>query len=283
MTAGGTGLDTMLALGYAADHTKRIRFGSLVSPVSYRHPVILTRQAIQLDHLSNGRMILGVGSGWVEQEHTMFSFDLGDLATRIDRLEEALQVITLLLRSDDPVNYAGRFYQLQDALLYPRPLHAHSPRILLGAKGPRRTLPLVARYADIWNGEGLTVEEFQNNSQLLDDLLHKVGRQPTDVKRTVYLPVLCGRTDDEFQQQIRGLRLLMTDLPTNPWQSVWEVLSEGFPTMIAGDPETVITKLQAYADAGVEELIIAWRGLDNYEGLERIATDIVSQFAAQRT
>src|SRR5207342_377435 len=126
------GLDTIRAMSYAADHTRHIQFGSLVSPVSYRHPVILARQAIILDHLSGGRMVLGLGSGWIESEHTMFGLDLGDMKTRLDRLEEALQVTTLPLRSPEPVTYSGRFYRLQEALLGPRPLHPNSPKILIG-------------------------------------------------------------------------------------------------------------------------------------------------------
>jgi alkanesulfonate monooxygenase SsuD/methylene tetrahydromethanopterin reductase-like flavin-dependent oxidoreductase (luciferase family) len=275
-------LDTILALGYAADHTRRVHFGSLVSPVSYRHPAILTRQAVMLDHLSGGRMILGVGSGWVELEHTIFGLAFGDMKTRMDRFEEALFVITQLLRNDEPISYSGRFYQLQDALIGPRPLHAHSPKVLIGAKGARRTLPLTARFADIWNGDGLTVPEFKEASALLDDLLRKEGRQPQEVKRTVLVPVLFGDSPAELDAQIRALRFVDPGLP-NSWEGALESLRSRRPSLIVGSADTVIAGLQEYADAGVEELIMNWRGLDAFEVLERFADQVLPQFAAVRS
>lgn len=276
------GIDTILALGYAADHTQRIQFGSLVSPVSYRHPVILTRQAILLDHLSGGRMILGVGSGWIEMEHTMFGLDLGDMTTRLDRFEEALHVITQLLRSETPVNYDGRFYHLQEAQIGPRPLHAHSPKLLIGAKGPRRTLPLAARFADVWNGDGLSVEQFREASSLLDDLLRKAGRQPSDVKRTALVPVLCGQNPADIEPQLHVYRRFIPDLPTHTWDSVADALRGRMPNLIIGPPETVIAGMQAYADAGVQEFIMNWRGLDDIAGLERMAEHVLPHLAAPK-
>lgn len=281
--AGVDGIDTILALSYAADHTRHIQFGSLVSPVSYRHPAILTRQAILLDHLSEGRMILGVGSGWIEMEHTMFGLELGDVKTRLDRFEEALHVITQLLRSEEPVNYTGRFYQLQEALLGPRPLHAPSPKLLIGARGPRRTLPLVARFADIWNGDDLSVEQFKEASLLLDGLLGKAGRQPSDVKRTVLVTVLCGSTLAEIETHLRAFRPLAPDLPTHPWEAVVEWLQKRQPNLIIGPPETVIARMRAYAEAGVEELIMKWRGLGHIEGLERLAEHVLPHFSAAKS
>jgi alkanesulfonate monooxygenase SsuD/methylene tetrahydromethanopterin reductase-like flavin-dependent oxidoreductase (luciferase family) len=135
-------------------------------------------------------------------------------------------------------------------------LHSHSPKLLIGAKGPRRTLPLVARFADIWNGDSLSVEEFKEASARLDDLLRKAGRQPSDVKRTVLVPVLCGQNPAEIEMQIRAFRPLNPDLPTHPWDSVVEGLRSKLSNLIIGPPETVIAGLQTYADAGVEEFIM---------------------------
>ena len=153
-------LETIVSLTYLADHTQRIHFGPLVAPLSFRDPTILARQALALDDLSGGRMILGVGAGWQEREHVMFGHELGDLTTRMARLEEGLEVLTRLLRSDAPTSYQGRFFQLQDALALPRPQRAGGPPILIGGIGPKRTLPLVARYADIWNALMVSPDEF---------------------------------------------------------------------------------------------------------------------------
>src|SRR5436309_15533284 len=144
-------LEMVVSLTYLADHTRRIHFGPLVAPVSFRHPTLLARQAAALDDLSGGRMILGVGAGWQAREHQLFGHDLGDVPARMARLEEGLAVISRLLREDEPVTYEGRFFQLRGATLLPRPQRVGGPPLLLGGNGPRRTLPLVARYADIWN------------------------------------------------------------------------------------------------------------------------------------
>ena len=98
-------LETIVSLTYLADHTRRIHFGQLVAPFSFRNPMLLARQAAALDDLSNGRMILGVGAGWQEREHRLFGFELGDVATRMARFEEGLAVVTRLLMCDEPVTY----------------------------------------------------------------------------------------------------------------------------------------------------------------------------------
>ena len=120
-------LEMIVSLTYLADHTQRIHFGPLVAPVSFRHPTLLARQAAALDDLSGGRMILGVGAGWQDREHHLFGHNLGDVPTRMARMEEGLEVITRLLKSDEPVTYEGKFFQLRGALLLPRPQRPGGP------------------------------------------------------------------------------------------------------------------------------------------------------------
>src|SRR5437870_5746624 len=157
-------LEMVVSLTYLADHTSRIHFGPLVAPISVRHPTLLARQAAALDDLGGGRMILGVGAGWQEREHQLFGHTLGDIPTRMARLEEGLEVITRLLRSDEPVTYEGQFFQLRGATLLPRPQWPGGPPILIGGNGPKRTLPLAARYASIWNANFLAPEAFRERS-----------------------------------------------------------------------------------------------------------------------
>jgi len=178
-------LEMIVSLTYLASHTKRVHFGPLVAPLSFRNPMLLVRQAAALDDLSNGRMILGLGAGWQEREHETFGFDLGDVPTRIHRLTEGLEVITLLLKSDEPVSYEGQFYRLRGATLLPRPQRPGGPRILIGGNGTKRTLPLVACYADIWNGIFMRPDQFRERVTMLATLLAKAGRQPGDVRRTM--------------------------------------------------------------------------------------------------
>ncbi len=143
-------------------------------------------------------MRLGLGAGWNEREHTMFGYELGNMQTRMARFEEGLEVMTRLLQSDSPVTFDGRFYRLRDAVLLPRPARPGGPPILIGGSGPKRTLPLVARYGDIWNAQHLTPDEFRMRSADLDTLLRSAGRNPggREAHLTPFrvLWTHCGRT-----------------------------------------------------------------------------------------
>ncbi len=231
-------LEMIVSLTYLADRTERIHFGPLVSPISFRHPTLLARQAAALDDLSNGRMILGIGAGWQEREHTLFGHELGDIPTRMARFEEGLEVITRLLKSDEPVTFEGKFFQLRNATLLPRPQRAGGPEILIGGNGVKRTLPLVARYANIWNGVFLSPEAFREHCTILDGLLQEVGRKPSDVKRTMMHSATFG--------------------------------GDTLPA-----PDVLIQQIKAYEDAGAEELMLQWFDTDNIDGLKSFAENVL--------
>ena len=262
-------LETVVSLAYLADHTQRIHFGPLVAPLSFRPPAMLARQAAALDDLSGGRMILGVGSGWQEREHALFGYDLGDVPTRMARLEEGLEVITRLLRSDEPVTYEGRFYQMRDALLLPRPQRPGGPPILIGGNGARRTLPLVARFADIWNGLAVTPDEFRDLSRTLDDLLRAQGREPTSVRRTLMINLTFARDGQELERK----------LPDRGGASLEEAVASmrAQRKNIVGTPEMVREQIAAYAEAGVEELMLQWLDLDDLDGLRAFAATVLPE------
>jgi alkanesulfonate monooxygenase SsuD/methylene tetrahydromethanopterin reductase-like flavin-dependent oxidoreductase (luciferase family) len=268
-------LEMIVALTYLADHTQRIHFGPLVAPFSFRDPVMLARQAVVLDNLSGGRMLLGVGAGWMEYEHHMYGYDLGDMPTRMARFAEGLEVSARLLSSAEPVSYEGRFYQLREAILHPRPLRPGGLPILVGGKGPRRSLPLVARYADIWNATRLTPDEFRARSAQLDELAHMAGRAPGDIKRTLMIPILCGRDQAELERRVQGVRQLFPDLVDMPLEALLETLREIFGHMIVGGPDEVIGGIRACADAGVEEIMIQWFGMEDLEGLQMLAEQVL--------
>ena len=200
-------LELIVSLAYAADHTERLKLGQLVSPASLRDPVMLTRQMLALDDLSGGRMVFGVGAGWNVREHEMFGYDLGDLRMRMDRFAEAVEVITHLKWSDRPVSYSGRYYTLKDATLLPRPRRPGGPPLLIGGGGPKRTLPLAARYADIWNVAMVAPDALQEKLRLLDSLIVAAGRQPGDVARTLMIPVQWFARDD-----LDGLRMIADEV-----------------------------------------------------------------------
>lgn len=266
-------LEMIVSLTYLADHTQRIHFGPLVAPLSFRHPALLARQAAALDDLSGGRMQLGLGAGWQEREHTLFGYELGDVPTRMARFEEGLEVITRLLRSAEPVSYAGRFFQLNSATLLPRPQRAGGPAILIGGNGIKRTLPLVARYATTWNAVALTPEAFRERCTRLDTLLHAAGRQPTEVRRTLMLSLFFGRNKTELEQRLswRNNDPELANLSLE--QAVTQLASSG--RALVGNAEQILAQIATYKQAGVEELMLQWFDLDDLSGLRGFAESVL--------
>lgn len=272
-------LDLTASLTWLASHTKRIRFGPLVAPFSIREPHLLVRQATAIDDLSGGRFVLGVGAGWMEREHTMFGYELGDIRTRMDRFEEGLAVITGLLRSPEPFSFEGRFFQMREATIMPRPQRPHGPPILVGGKGPKRALPLVARYADIWNVDFMAVDLLRERSALLDQLLIKEGRQSGDVKRTAAVRVFCGRDEAELEQRLNGLRPYVPAWADLSPEALLEKVRQTFGGSIIGTPEDVVTQLRAYTDLGLDELMLHWTVAGDIEGLRLLAEYVLPHFA----
>jgi alkanesulfonate monooxygenase SsuD/methylene tetrahydromethanopterin reductase-like flavin-dependent oxidoreductase (luciferase family) len=269
-------LDTIVSLAWLADHSRRLRFGPLVAPVSMRDPVMLARQAAAMDDLSGGRMVLGIGAGWNEREHNVFGYPLGDKATRFARFEEGLEVITRLLRSDEPVTHHGRFFNLSAAQLLPRPARPGGPRILIGGSGPKRTLPLAARYADVWNGDGLSPEGFRERSLALDGLLQTAGRPPAGVKRTNSLFIVCGRDAAENARRVAGFRKFVTDFAYASDDEIRRTLRTGWNALV-GTPAEVVDQIAAQAAAGVQELMLHWVDTDDTEGLHLLGEAVLPQ------
>ncbi len=194
-------LELIVALTYLATHNPKTHFGSLVSPLTFRDPIILSRKAMALNEISGGRMILGIGAGWTREEHQRFGYSFGNISTRLDRLEEGLEVITSLMRGDGPVSFDGRFY-LKKAKLLPQ---SRTP-ILIGGNGPNRLLKLVARYADIWNCRDISPRIFKEKSNILDYWLKQEGRNSKSIKRTLLIPVACWRNQDDLEKRVKLLK-----------------------------------------------------------------------------
>ena len=264
-------LEVMTAMTYAASHSTRMALGTLVTPVSWRDPVMLARQAMAIDDLSNGRFVLGVGAGWNEREHAMFGYPLGDRPERVARFTEALEVITGLIRGDEPQSFAGRFYRLQGATLLPRP--ARPTPVMIGGSGPKRTLPMVARYADSWNAAGMGADEVRERNAHLDDLIAREGRRPGDVKRTMMKAIYCGRDEAEYEARLRGVRQAPAnrDLPLGALLEQLRTRSKA----IVGTPDEVAAQLRAYAEAGIEEIMAQFVVVDDLDGLRILARDVL--------
>jgi F420-dependent oxidoreductase-like protein len=176
-----------------AEATSRVRIGCMVTGNTYRHPGVLAKMAVTVDHLSGGRLEFGLGAAWAENEHTMFDLQFGTAGERLDRLEEACRVIRSLW-TEPRTTFEGRHYRVTDAIAEPKPVQQPYPPIWIGGSGRRRTLQITAEHADVWNSAGDGPEDFADLSRVLDEHCAAVGRDPAEIRRTVQ--VRAGQVGD---------------------------------------------------------------------------------------
>jgi F420-dependent oxidoreductase-like protein len=215
----------------------RVRLAPLVTSVTYRHPAVLANIAAAVDQVSDGRLTLGVGAGWQENEHAAYGVALGTVRERMDRFEEAIQILRSLLR-EPRTTFAGRYYELQDAPCQPAPVQPSLP-LLIGGGGERRTIPLAARYADQWN-TWTTPQQLAHKVSVLRAHCEQIGRDPS-----------------EIHVSTQALLYLSTD---SKWLDEKRQAAPGQP-VIVGTPAEVADVIAAYQEAGADEIIVPDRTL----------------------
>jgi F420-dependent oxidoreductase-like protein len=173
---------TMLAA--LAQATTRLRLGSMVNGMHFRHPAVTANMAVTVDHISNGRLDLGLGAGWFESEAAAYGIPLGTLKERSDRFEEGVEVIVRLL-TQDTTSFSGEYFQLVDARCNPKPVQKPIP-VVIGGSGPKRTLKVVARWADMWDTFPESVDKWQMTRAILDEHCATIGRNPSDIRSSIH-------------------------------------------------------------------------------------------------
>ena len=179
----GPYMEAWTLLGGLAAVTNRIRIGVLVTSNTFRYPQVLAKMAVTVDHISRGRLEIGMGAGWYEPEHTMFGIEFPETRELVARFREAVQVVDLLTR-EDTSTFTGSYYRLKEARSRPGTVQSPRPPLVLGAFGPRM-LRIVARYADTWNAFGTPAEMAERN-QMLDGICREIGRDPQTLDRSLY-------------------------------------------------------------------------------------------------
>ena len=232
-----------------ACETSRVRVGSLVYSVGYRHPAVLAKMITTIDHLSGGRADLGLGAGWAEVEYHAYGIPFPPVRTRMDQLEEAAACVRGLLH-DEVTSFAGQWFTLNEARNEPRPVQAKLP-LWIGGGGEQRTLRVTARYADGWNVPFVTPEQFAHKNQVLDRHCEDVGRDPSEIRRTVNVGI--AWTDESLHRQFGNLA---------------EAVRGG---VLTGSDEQVIDRIGQYVEAGADQLNLALRPPFDLEALERFS------------
>jgi F420-dependent oxidoreductase-like protein len=213
-------LEAYTTLGALAARTSRVLLGTLVTGVTYRNPALVAKQVTTLDTISRGRAILGIGAAWNDSEHRGYGFDFPPVGERMDRLDEALRIAKLMFTEERP-SFEGRFYRIDRALNVPRPIQPGGPRILVGGGGEKRTLRLVAKYADMSHWFG-SLEDLKRKNEVLEKHCEAVGRDPSTIVRTVGAPVLLvadERQAKAMQERIPPERRTLLGQPMRPDQA----------------------------------------------------------------
>jgi alkanesulfonate monooxygenase SsuD/methylene tetrahydromethanopterin reductase-like flavin-dependent oxidoreductase (luciferase family) len=238
----GPYLEAWTLLAGLAARTEKIRAGILVTSNTFRYPQVVAKMAVTVDHISGGRLEIGLGAGWYEPEHTMFGIDFPETKELVSRFKEAVQVVDLLTR-EDTSSFDGSFYTLRGARSRPPSVQKPRPPLVLGAFGPRM-LKIVARYADTWNAFG-TPAEMRERNQMLDDYCREIGRDPQTLDRSLYYWVPKSDAD--------------------PWAS----------------KDAFYSVLEPYVEAGMNQFILDQPGDDQIEMLEWAAAEALPRYASQ--
>ena len=248
--------------------TEKLRLGHLVTGNTYRNPALVAKMATTIDQVSHGRFTLSLGAAWFKREHVAYGWEYPSLRERQDRFEEACALIRALFTSESPVDFEGRFYRLDTAPLSPPSFQKPHIPIMVGGLGERRTLRTLARYGDVWNLDGFAVgrEDAQRlGGMSLNLYRHKVdviirhcedaGRDPAEIKYTVFMPTKL--TDDQAEAD--------------------EFIQRVGPGTVAGTAGYIIDRIGEFADAGVDEIMLAPRPTE-VETLQRLDEEVLAAF-----
>jgi F420-dependent oxidoreductase-like protein len=239
-----------------ASSTSRVRVGLMVGANTFRNPGLTTKLATTLDHISEGRAVLGIGGAWFEREHEAFGIDFGKTTgERLDKLAEAVPLMRRLL-DGDLVTHQGRFYTFTDALCSPRPVQPHLP-ILIGGSGPKKTLPVVARYADGWNTSG-ALDEVKASLDTLSGYCRDAGRDLAEIELTVSFPTIIRDTVADAEA-VRARQLEHNGLE-----------NLGNTVLLSGPPQAIADALEAYLELGFTTVIARMPAPFDRETIDRL-------------
>lgn len=261
----GPALEGWTLLAALATETRRIRIGVLVTGNTYRNPALLAKIATTVDHLSHGRLNFGIGAAWEGYEHQAYGVPFYTARERAARLEEALRVITLLWSADRPT-FDGKYYKLFQAPFEPKPIQKPYPPIVIGGKGKKWIMPIVARYADEWNVPiGVSPAGLKRRMKMVQEECRRIGRSPCVKEVSVFLPLVNMTNVPLAGPATRlGARLLVEKRVAQ--------------SLLAGSAEDIRETIREYVDAGATRVIVNLRPPFNRDLMKRFAAEVVPAF-----
>lgn len=259
-------LETWASLAALATRTRRVRFGPMVSPMTFYHPVLLAKMAAAVDTLSGGRLDLGIGAGWNEYEHTMFGVPFPPLKERMDRLECGARAIRAL-GAGRPATIEQPHYPLRSAQSHPLPTHGRL-RLVVGGRGEKRTLRIAAEFADEWNATRVDPDEFRRKQEVLAAHCGTLRRDPSSITRSLMVPLAIGRDSVDVARRIAAARAIFPALPDA--ERAWREAS-----FLAGAPDAIAADLNRWAAAGCERVLLQMLDQDDIAALELFARTVM--------
>jgi F420-dependent oxidoreductase-like protein len=256
---GRASLDAWATLNALAAITSRLRLGTLVSPATCRHPSVLAKMVVTADHVSGGRVELGMGAGWLEAEHRAYGFPFPPLGERMERLEEQLQIVTGAW-ADGPFDFSGRHYAVEDLDALPKPVQRPAPPIILGGRGKPRGLRLAARWGDEYNTVMASAEECRKLRGRLDDACENAGRDR--IPLSLMTGVLVGADQGDLDDRRRRLE---ERHGAGTVSDAW----------ITGTPGEALEQLRELDAAGVERIMLQHLLHDDLDAVELIGRELI--------
>jgi F420-dependent oxidoreductase-like protein len=256
-------LETWATLAGLAAVTTRLRLGALVSPATFRHPSVLAKLVTAVDHISGGRVELGMGAGWSEREHEAYGFAFPPLGERMELLEEQLAIVRGAW-ADGPFSFAGEHYRLSAVDALPKPVQRPHPPVLIGGGAKPRTARLAAQFADEYNTVFATPEECAERRGVVEAAWRDAGRDPATLTFSVMVPWLCG--EDAAELQARAERLAA-------WRETDAVslVEEFAPVGVVGTFDEALARLRVYRDAGIDRIMLQHLLHDDVEAVALLA------------
>ena len=267
-------LDPYLAFVLLARETQRIRFGPLVTPVTFREPINVGRMAAQIDVLSGGRFVLGLGAGWLEAEHLAYGIPFPSIEERFSRLDEALALIKVLW-APGPASYRGKYYRVEGVDCLPKPVSGRVP-VLIGGDGERRTLPLVARYADEWNCINLNPDAYRRKVESLERHCASVRRDPSTVRRSMQVMGIVGSTKEAVERLTVSYMELFSPEASRSDAFRRQRVADGD---IVGGTDEVVDRLGRLSELGLQEVVFHHVDTASDELPEFLASEIAPRVA----
>lgn len=258
--------DAWITLAGLARDTRVIRLGTLLSAATFRNPGQLAIAVAEVDAMSGGRIELGLGAGWFEEEHRAYGIPFPPLGERFERLEEQFEIITGLWATPDGEQYefAGRHYSLERSPALPKPVQRPHPPLIVGGHGKRRTPRLAARYADEFNVPFASVEDCRSQYGLVGEACEEIGRPVGEIVFSAALVLCCGKDEAELDRRAAAIRRQLPELRENG---------------AAGTPDEVIAKLREYGAAGATRVYLQVLDLSDLEHLKFVAAEVLPQVA----